>query len=304
MKQSLIFLSLTFVVVLAYGQTFAPLGARWYYSASANGMAPQGSEYYLYESTKDTIVGGHSCKKLNVTYYKYLNGDTAYLPPVFLYQVVDTVYYYNTIYLKYFPLYIFNVSQGDTLTFHSPDIPFNPIDTIWKAVVDSVTSLTISSETLKRVWTTSLGNYSFHGSYIEKLGSDFLMFHQPMGLILEHDGPMRCYSDSSLFYNFTTLPCDYRLTTEMSELINRFKFSFYPNPASNSITFELKSSVKKVRNSYLTITNLIGQQISRYDIASSCSTIVANTETYTPGIYFYSIYYNGTITETQKFIIR
>lgn len=303
MRRQLLLLNLASLTVFSYGQSFAPLGAKWYYSAQAGGMAPQNSEYYLYESQKDTIVDGQSCKKLTVTYYKYLNGDTVYLPPVFVYQSTDTVYYYNMNYSKYFPLYIFNVSQGDTLTFHSPNIPFNPSDTIWNAVVDSVTSLIIGSGTLKRVWTTTLGNYSFHGSYIEKLGCDFLMLHQASGLILEHDGPMRCYSDNSISYNFFTFSCDYRLTTGTNELENPYEVLVYPNPAQNSINFEANFETEDITNSFLIITDVVGRQKGKYNIPAQNSPLVVNTETYSNGIYFYSVYNNGVLKETEKFII-
>ena len=263
MKLLVIFIVLITSTMFAWGQSFAPVGSKWYYSAQAGGMAPQNSEYYLYESQKDTIVAEHSCKKLTVTYYKYLNADTVYLSPVFVYQLADTVYYYNKNYLTYFPLYIFNVSQGDTLNFHSPDVPFNPADTIWKAVVDSVTNFIIGANTLKRVWTTSLGNYSFHGSYIEKIGCDFLMFHQPANLILEHDGPIRCYIDDSISYNFTNLPCDYRLTTGINEFTLEPKIRLYPNPNDGNMVLEHQLA----ENDYgvLVIYDITGKAIRSYN---------------------------------------
>lgn len=301
-RQLLLLLSLASLTVFSYGQSFAPLGAKWYYSAQAGGMAPQNSEYYLYESQKDTIVDGQSCKKLTVTYYKYLNGDTASLPPVFVYQSTDTVYYYNTNYSKHFPLYFFNVSQGDTLTFHSPNIPFNPVDTIWKTVVDSVTSLIIDSDTLKRVWTTPLGNYSFHGSYIEKLGCDFLMLHQALGLILEHDGPMRCYSDSSISHNFNTFPCDYRLTTGTNELTNPFGLSVYPNHHQSQITLEFDFS--KTKNALILIKNIFGQSVKKIDnitFAKGNNKMEIDVSELSKGLYFVQLQSENKIM-SKKFV--
>ncbi len=289
---------LTILLLLTYGicwgQTFAPIGAKWYYSAQASGMAPQNSEYYLYESQLDTIVGGHNCKKISVTYYKYLNGDTAYLPPVYTYQSADTVYYYNTIFSNYFPLYIFNVVQGDTLRFHRPDLTV--IDTTWRAVVDSVTSLIISTDTLKRVWTTPLDSYSFHGSYIEKLGCDFLMLPQTLALIIEHDGPMRCYSDSTTSYSFNTLfPCDYRLTTGINESENTFGLSLFPNPVTNKLT--------------ITIDNYEPTEIILYDLASRkllqqtfINSTIINTEQLAKGMYLYEVRNRTGIIKNGKVI--
>ena len=250
--KKLILISLTLLLTtFIYGQTFAPLGAKWYYSSEHGGTAPFNSEYYLYESKLDTVIAGHSCKKISVTYFQYLNGDTAYLPPVFTYQSTDTVFYFNSIYSRYFPLYIFNVVQGDTLIFHSPDIPYPLSDTTWRAVVDSVTNLIISSDTLIRVWTSPLDNYAFYGSYIEKLGCDFLMFPQN-GLIMESDGPMRCYSDSTISYNFSSLSCDFRLTTGINKIDNLLEFSIFPNPTNdiiNIVTINNKQQHYKIYNS-------------------------------------------------------
>ena len=296
-----IFLISTAVLVLtvAHGQTFAPIGAKWYYSAQASGMAPPNSEYYLYESQLDTVVAGQSCQKISVTYYKYFNGDTAYLPPVFTYQSTDTVYYYNTIYSKYFPLYIFNVLQGDTLVFHSPVIPFPTSDTLWRAVVDSVTSLIISSDTLQRVWTTPLDNYAFHGSYIEKLGCDFLMLHQNLGLIIEHDGPMRCYSDSIISYNFNTFPCDYRLTTGINEIENYSRLSISPNPFSAQTVLQTDNLLK---NATLSIVNCFGQTVSHIKNIS-VQTIVFSRDNLASGLYFVRLTEENKTIAVDKLVI-
>ena len=64
MKRQLLILIFAFLTTYSMGQTFAPIGAKWHYSAQAGGQAPQNSEYYLYESQLDTIVASHSCKKI------------------------------------------------------------------------------------------------------------------------------------------------------------------------------------------------------------------------------------------------
>lgn len=301
MKSLIVFITLITSIMFAWGQNFAPVGAKWHYSAQAGGMAPQNSEYYLYESQKDTIVANHFCKKLTVTYYKYLNADTAHLPPVFVYQSMDTVYYYNNAYQTFFPLYLFNVSQGDTLNFHSPDVPFNPADTIWKAVVDSVTDFMIGANTLKRVWTTSLGNYSFHGSYIEKIGSDFLMFHQPANLILEHDGPIRCYRDDSISYNFTNLPCDYRLTTGINEFNLEEKTLLYPNPTDGNMVLEYKLSEKE--NGTLIVLDITGKIMQSYNFNNSNSTMDIDANILNSGVYLYDVYVDNNKVKTDKIIV-
>ncbi|MBI4931750.1 MAG: T9SS type A sorting domain-containing protein [Bacteroidetes bacterium] len=280
MKRLLLISTLLWLTTFAIGQTFAPTGAKWYYSAQANGAAPPNSEYYLYESQLDTVVGGHSCKKISVTYYKYQNGDTAYLPPVFTYQSTDTVFYYNTIYSRYFPLYIFNVVQGDTLVFHSPTVPFNPADTLWQSVVDSVTSFIVGADTLQRVWTTepNTNAFSWWGGYIELLGCPFLMLPQPHTIFPEWDGPMRCYSDSIISYNFNTFLCDYRLTTGVNEIENSFGLSIFPNPTDNQINIKTTDS----RQFSFKIYNSFGQLIKTGILHQTTSLSIDN---FSSGLY-------------------
>ncbi len=220
---------------LTKSQTWAPIGAKWYYSASAGGAAPTGSEYYLYESQKDTVVAGQSCKKITVTYFMYLNGDTSFLPPVFSYQSTDTVFYFNTTYSKFFPLYIFNVSEGDTLFYHNPEIQDDPADTLFRVVVDSTSIFTVDGIPLQQVFTTPLDNYSLGFRYIERIGGTWLMLHQPSAVFPEWDGPLRCYSDSNISHNFFSLPCDFHLTSGIEETENAFGILLFPNPASNLI---------------------------------------------------------------------
>lgn len=220
-------------------QVFAPLGAKWHYSASANGIGAPGSEYYLYEAQKDTVVAAHPCKKITVTYLRY-NGDTALLP-VFVYQSTDTVFYYNRNYARYFPLYIFNVAPGDTLKYHVPEVPANPADTIWYSIVDSVTDFVVGAQTLKRIWTrepNDISAYSFWGGYIERLGSPFLMLHQPRAIFPEWDGPMRCYSDQDIAYNFNTFPCDYRPVMGIDGREEEKGVKVFPNPVNGILNLQ------------------------------------------------------------------
>lgn len=296
MKRQILILTLLCITTFVSGQTFAPTGAKWYYSAQASGAAPPNSEYYLYEAQLDTVVAGHFCKKISITYYEY-SGAVTYPLPVFTYQSTDTVYYYNTIYSHFFPLYIFNVVQGDTLSFHTPIVPFPTTDTIWRAVVDSVTSLIISSDTLQRVWTTPLDNFSFNGSYIEKLGCDYLMLHQTLAQILEHDGPMRCYSDSSISYSFSSQPCDHRLISGVNEIGNPFLLSVFPNPTTNYINIETNIS----KQSHYKLYNSFGQLVKTGVLQTYLTTI--SIDNLNNGLYNIEITADSK-TQRQCFIIE
>ncbi len=245
-----------FICTNLSAQNFAPIGARWYYGASANGAAPGGSEYYLYESTIDTTVSGHSCNKIVVTYFQYSGAITNPFS-VFVFQSGDTVFYFNNTYAKYFPLYIFNVIQGDTLVFHSPSIPINPADSLFRVVVDSVTTLIVGTTQLQRVWTKSIDNFSLGTNYAERIGSNWLMLHQPSIVIPEWDGPARCYTDSSISYQFSTTSCDHWITDGIINSNSQLDFSIFPNPSSGifNLSFSKPSIIKSI-----SVFNVLGER--------------------------------------------
>lgn len=297
MIKQILLLILLALANVSNGQTFAPIGAKWHYSSSGNGTSPINAEYYLYESVSDTLVAGHACKKISVTYYKY-NGAITPQTPVFTYQTGDTVFYYNNIYLKYFPLYIFNVSQGDTLTYHSPTVPVNPADTLWRSVVDSVSNFIVGADTLQRVCTTEpiSSAFSFWGGYIELLGSPFLMLHQPHAIFMEWDGPMRCYSDNNISYNFNSYSCDYRLVTGLSEGLAEFEISIFPNPANNILTIKTDDNILTNYKIY----NALGQPLLSGQLVSTSTIQIDN---FSAGLYVIELTTNN-YSKRQTFIIN
>ena len=125
------------------------------------------------------------------------------------------------------------------------------------------------TDTLKRIWTYTWSAYSFWGSYIEKLGCDFLMLHQPSGIYPEWDGPMRCYSDSNIYYNFNTFLCDYRLISSINKIENSYRLSIFPNPTS----FELNIECYEQKKFHFKIYNTFGQLVKEGATNSSLTTI-------------------------------
>ena len=294
MKRQLLIQVFIAIAAISKGQTFAPIGAKWYYTSHGNGA---GLGYYLYESVLDTVVAGRSCKKIAISFYQY-NNTITYPSPVFINQKSDTVFYYNQIYSRYFPLYIFNVSQGDTLTFHSPTVPIYPADTLWKSVIDSVTNFIVGADTLQRVWTTepNVNAFSFWGGYIELLGSPFLMLQQPHIIYPEWDGPLRCYSDSSVSYNCTGLPCNHRSTTGFSEISQELGFTIFPNPANSFLT------IKMADNSFTRykIYNLLGQPILSGQLISTTTIPLDN---FRQGMYVIELTTNNYARQ-QRLIVN
>ncbi len=295
MKRLLPFLLFMINTTISNGQKFAPIGAEWYYSASANGLAPTNSEYYHYQSKLDTFVAGHSCTKILITYYQF-KGAVTNPPPIYTYQSSDTVFYYNDTYSNYFPLYIYNVSKGDTLTYHTPDIPTLPSDTLWKSIIDSVSVFIVGTDTLKRVWTSEKGSYSFWGGYIELIGSPFLMLPQPHLIFPEWDGPLRCYSDNKVSYNFNSYPCDRRITNDINEKSQNMGFSISPNPSNNLLTIRKNNDIQASYSIY----NISGQLVLYGQVTLSTTLTI---DKLSQGLYSIELKTNDYTTR-QQFVIE
>lgn len=240
MKKSIGILLVLSIATFVAAQQWAPMGARWYYSASAGGLAPTGSEYYLYEVTGDTTISGTACSKVSITYFKYQDGDTAYLPPLYTYARNDSVYYFSRYYGKFLLLYDFTAQEGDTLTFPvEPNAVTGTSDTTFRVRVESVSDYESGTAVLKKFHTTPLDQYSFWGGYMEAVGSEFLMLPQPAVLIPEWDGPLRCYVDGVHNLKFSGIECTYRRTSSIDENKVEGGLEISPNPARSStlVTF-------------------------------------------------------------------
>jgi hypothetical protein len=76
-------------------------------------------------------------------------------------------------------------------------------------------------------------------------------------------------------------------------------FSVFPNPASESVTFQTEGSVSGFE---LVITDQLGREIYRQQCATNSQEV--NVESYAPGLYFYSINTAGSKTESGKLVIE
>lgn len=239
---SIVFILIVFSLGKSDAQKFAPIGAEWYYDSMDSGQAPDHSEYFLYNSSKDTTVSNINCRKLEIHKYAYDNTVKEY-PSLFIYGDTNEVFYYNTQFNKFCTLYKFNVTIGDTLELCS--LPSQLVtDSIFKVYVDTVFYQTISNTQVKFIYTfplPTLNGYSFSywGLYSQFFGGLNTMLPQMSPNIPEIDGPLRCYIDTEFYYiNGWPLACDYRITG-INSIINDFSFSTFPNPFTTSTMLTL-----------------------------------------------------------------
>lgn len=192
MKKTALLLSFLFFAWLAAkGQnTFAPVGAEWWYGSSPFGSTVNipGSWLQHVQSVGDTTIVGISCRKLTVEgTIPVRPSDAVFKNPFYIYDNTDTVFVFSERQSRFIPLYIFNVQQGDTVCLSGLFHNFG--DSTFCYIVDSVGTELVGTSHLKAVYIHSLSRNSFSsvnwgsspptdptppwqgkGKYIERLG--------------------------------------------------------------------------------------------------------------------------------------
>lgn len=196
-----------------YGQTdWAPLGAQWHYCQGTGLGAPPCGGFYFLESTSDTVIDGQSCRKLS-GYQKDWRNQVTPIPNRFTYANNDSVFVYQPARGRFLLTYDFAAQTGDTLEFPAPELaPWDPADTTFRVVVDSIVARPAGQDTLRFFYVTSLPdeNWVFYGGwYAEKIGGRMLQTPFPAITIPEIDGFIRCYSDAAASIQFGSDPCGY-----------------------------------------------------------------------------------------------
>ncbi len=263
-----------FIGKSATAQTeFAPLGAEWYYGSTGNFNKIHYSNLVV---EKDTLINDISCRKIVGTYVR-VNGDSSILDPLYVYDNKDTIFYYNVLFSKFTPLYIFNVKKGDTLTYYvsyyyyyphyfegpTPPPPPPPPDSLFKVKVDSIQTLNIAGQNLKRVWTSQANSgWRLRGSYTEKIGSTFLLVPNHPGAAIPEDVEvsLRCYKDSLISYQYTDYKCDYMYVGINEHNDHSKSISIHPNPSQG--VFVLKRMVEGASEMTGILTDVSGRTVA------------------------------------------
>ena len=279
-----------FHVSQSLAQDFAPIGAEWYYGSSAGGLAPTGSEYYYLISEKDTVINDYNLRKIKQIYCNY-QGDSLEVTPYFIYQSGDSVSLYNTDNDNLYRLFVFNASQGDTLTFDVPWNSYNWGGPTYRVVIDTIVSVIYDGVELNKYVLEQIDDFGwFNEFYLDKVGGYEWFVPHGMGVIPEADGPIRCYHDDEIEINFTSRECDYRMTVNSINNLSAAQFELSPNPTSDFIQIKSHLRINKVE-----MIDNTGKIILETD-----KTLI-NIESFKSGVYFIRIY-SDTHTITKKVI--
>lgn len=317
-KLLFLFLFSTFTF-FANGQTWAPVGAKWYYNHFP------GAQPFLtvIESVGDTTINSKQCKILK-TYeivkamdstFQY-HWDTINCPIQYTFLESGIVYFYDLSKNDFNKLYNFNAAKGDTITVndsifagycpnaYTSNLFQYVLDSIYDTIIGGITlHKEIISKTANSDWLFSdpsgiIGNMPI----IERIGSTKYLFGVTMNIVME--GPincLRCYVDSELSYHAAfwndTVPCGHLpdLNTGINEN-NENGIKVFPNPALNQVNIQIENSVNQ---SYY-IYNSIGQLVLTSKINNTLTTI--DLGNLNAGIYYLIIRPNYNFA--TKFIIR
>lgn len=261
MKSLVLIWILTVSFQCVYAQnTFAPVGARWHYTTPCSGNNPD-CGYYLFEAVKDTVLLGKNSTILSYS----INGQLIENAQQILNYDSGKVYYFmnNSFQL----LYDFNAQAGDTLILKMGPSYFTSGDTagFYKVIVDSIRFINISGVNLKTFFHHSLYDLTFEGAawryfgpVIERIGDLGLLFGHSVNFpTIDHLGWIRCYEDSSIYYNPSGIQCDYILG--LNDNTRYDDLPFYPNP-TNSV-LHLQSNHAELKNEPYDLYNLFGARI-------------------------------------------
>lgn len=289
--KNLLFIFLLALSSFSYAQQWAPVGATWTYSKS---NYPFISPFKL-QSIKDTIINTKNCRGIGTIGNNKL---------VHLYAENNQIFQFNDSLKQFTLLYDFNKKVGETWNvITNPSNSAGLLDT-FSVVVDSTAFIVINGDSLKVQYITAKDtplNYSvwdFSGMAIEKIGLVDYLFPK-YGLVDFQPGGLRCYEDSNIHYNRTSMSCDtsYVLGSEDENYLNS-RISIYPTPCENY--FKIKFTDFNKSSYRFTLYNVMGDKIQEGNSISEHE-VAINTENLSKGMYFLIINYNDNCF-TKKII--
>lgn len=318
---------------LSYAQqTFAPVGAEWWYSGNYydyiaeqsydrfNPAPPNYTWVTHVQSVGDTVIAGISCRHLVCSDKVRMatNPDSIRSGgnrSVFVYDNTDTVFVYSGNAGRFIPLYIFNVSAGDTVCLSGL---FNWLgDTTFCYVVDSIRMALYDTSHLKTYYTHTLIEHTYYsinwgklywvngsvlhkGQYTEKLGGTMaevgglyptLSTRYSDGNYSSNIGPffgtLNCYNDTAHAIKLTPLNCDFILHPGYLSLEDKKSLpsyiSVYPNPVNERIMI---TSTKKLNaDADIRVFDITGKEIAHLKLGKTEPKISYDTQALPEGLY-------------------
>ncbi|MBN4051298.1 T9SS type A sorting domain-containing protein [bacterium AH-315-M05] len=234
-------------------------------------------EYITYESIKDTSINLQVCRIIQSRLYDY-NGDTIVLGTEIMHGDSVNVYVYRN--NKFYRIFDFSAQLGDTITVIDTvfegfyGLNFEPYY-LFEYVIDSVSTYIIGGDSLKKFYISPTDSSDWRFGYpsgviLEKVGFistqlGYSFLGEPINIVTigTSFGPIRCYQDQQVFYNFMGIPCDTLCSNPNGININSGEnnlLKVYPNPFNDRIIVESSPQLKSQKEKCtIKIYNTLGQ---------------------------------------------
>lgn len=302
MKKLILLLLCSLIVATNIGaQTvFAPLNSKWNY-LSTKDFGDESKLYKKYETLKDTMYFGHLCSKIIGRSIKVSASgsiiDTTQEKPLFTYVNSDTVFYYNDNFNRFYPLYIFDVKVGDTVSYHVPYMVIGKTDTIFSVRIDSIKNVLINGYSARAIYSTRVGGGMFGlSTLIERLGTIISNYNYPILGYYDYIGPssgaeLRCYRDGLLDTNLNdkSFDCDSLNLTSINLFNQLGDIHIRPNPVQNILSIDIPN--KFAQRLHYCLIDALGNKCNLSPQEYGTQVLIDLTA-YPSGLYFIRIYSN------------
>lgn len=299
MKQFLLVILITFFNAKIQAQVvFCPAGAEWHYLYNSDNLSPRPD--YTNEEVKctgETIVNGETLKSLwHLKIFRMYN--VGFPSNSLLKQHGDTVFLKSSFTNnQWCVLFNFAAQPGDSWIIHL-SIAGN---TSYTVTVDSVNTVTVAGQPLKRVFASyNQNNFRFyHAQFTERLGGSHFFFNFLSGNSSDGDFMTEtlCYADSALGeVKFSSKPCDFSNLNAIAEFNHdEQNIHLYPNPATDLLNFKTNYSAELT----LSLSDISGREILRTKVIRSGQIDLNGLSS---GLYFVKITDEEQLFHTEKIL--
>lgn len=259
--------------------TFAPIGAKWYYGIQLSQSAPD-KDYRTLEVIKDTLIDGKQCSVLEQTEH-YKNGDAEYISGYkYLFYDQQKVYRWDKEKEGFSLLYDLSANVGDSWTVPCLSCGNPASDSFITIHVNSVKYIQLSGKYLKQLTVSVDGLYSFGETITERIGGNGYLFLFDYGADDTFIPNLRCYSDGEITGSFSGEACD-AIVSEVT------------NPTENKLSIIVAKDYVIIPESILSNTD----KVRFYDVTGKCILAVApdkngkiSISTLSKGVYILAIH--------------
>ncbi len=293
----IISLFLIFSVNQGKSQNWAPDGAEWYYEYVHFWYMG----YVHIQVVGDTIVNDTACKVLekrsvirnlefDTTYYRYIGKE-------YMYSGEDKVYLFAND--KFYAIYDFSSSPGDTIVIPQNDDLLEWCDTEGRIVVLDTGSTTINGQHLRTISVAAVEgtHWAIYGEIIETIGPEYsYMLPEPdWACVVDwyEGGRLRCYSDPDfgLYSTGISTECDYLVSIPEE---NESGYKIFPNPCAETFNITIPEGASKCAAE---IYDLTGIKVKVVSLSSALNQI--DISELTSGLYIIKII-TGTSSMSRK----